>query len=201
MRLPSSTSTPDPEKSHLDKRLDADAVMPLTGQENEAGQIAQRVDQGHDLGRQAAARSADGLILRPPFAPVPCWWTRTIVPSMMAYSKSGSPDKLLKILSNTPFIAHLRKRLKTEFQCPNAACRSRHGDPVRATQSIASKNSRLSAPVRPGSPGLPGSSGATRSHCSSLKTLRSKAGLRFPTLNPISRPSGIPPVQPNVNTP
>ena len=39
----------------FDERLDADAVMPLTGQENEAGQIAQRVDQGHDLGRQAAA--------------------------------------------------------------------------------------------------------------------------------------------------
>ena len=49
----------------LDKRLDADAVMPLTGQENEAGQIALRVDQGHDLGRQAAARSADGLISSP----------------------------------------------------------------------------------------------------------------------------------------
>src|SRR6476469_788650 len=113
----------------LDERLDADAVMTLTGQENEAGQIAERVDQGHDLARQAAARSADGLISSPPFAPVPCWWTRTIVPSMMAYSKSGSPDKLLKILSNTPFIAHLRKRLKTEFQCPNASCRSRHGDP------------------------------------------------------------------------
>src|SRR5271166_1469867 len=25
-------------------------------------------------------------------APAPCWWTRTIVPSMLAYSKSGSPE-------------------------------------------------------------------------------------------------------------
>ena len=94
----------------LDERLDADAVMTLTGQENEAGQIAERVDQGHDLGRQAAARSADGLIRVPLFRgilPV----DRMIVPSMMAYSKSGSPDNLLKILFNTPFITHLRKRL------------------------------------------------------------------------------------------
>ena len=60
------------ELDRLDEWLDAHAVMTLTGQENEAGQIAERVDQCHDLGRQAATRSADGLIPRPPFAPVPC---------------------------------------------------------------------------------------------------------------------------------
>jgi hypothetical protein len=46
------------------------------------------VDQGHDLGRQAATRAAYDLILSPPFAPVPRWWTRTGVPSMRTYSKS-----------------------------------------------------------------------------------------------------------------
>ena len=55
-----------------DQRLDADAVMTLAGQEDEAGKIAQRVDERDDLGRQAAARAADGLILSPPFAPAPC---------------------------------------------------------------------------------------------------------------------------------
>jgi hypothetical protein len=46
--------------------------MPLTGQEHEADQIAERIDDHRDLRRQAAARFADGLILSPPFAPVPC---------------------------------------------------------------------------------------------------------------------------------
>jgi hypothetical protein len=44
----------------------------LARQENKARQIAQRVDQSDDLGRQAAARTPDRLILSPPFAPVPC---------------------------------------------------------------------------------------------------------------------------------
>jgi hypothetical protein len=44
----------------------------LTRQEHEANQIAERIDERCNLGRQAAARLADGLILSPPFAPVPC---------------------------------------------------------------------------------------------------------------------------------
>jgi hypothetical protein len=84
--------------------------MALTGQKNEAHEITQCIDQRHDFGRQPAARTADGLILGPPFAPVPFWWTRTIVPSIITYSKSGSPDKLVKIWSKTPFKLHRRKR-------------------------------------------------------------------------------------------
>ena len=52
--------------------LNADDVVTLARQQHEAGQIAERVDERRDLGRQAAARFADGLILSPPFAPVPC---------------------------------------------------------------------------------------------------------------------------------
>lgn len=50
----------------------ADAVVALAGQENEAAEIAERVDQRDDFRRQSAARPAYGLILSPPFAPVPC---------------------------------------------------------------------------------------------------------------------------------
>jgi hypothetical protein len=50
--------------------------VPLARQQHEAHQIAERVDERCNLRRQAAARLADGLILSPPFAPVPCWWTR-----------------------------------------------------------------------------------------------------------------------------
>src|ERR1700675_3023105 len=34
---------------------------------------------------------------------MPCWWARTIVPSMIVYSKSRSLDKASKRLSNTPY--------------------------------------------------------------------------------------------------
>ena len=55
-----------------DERLDADAVVPLPRQQDEARQIAQRIDERNDLSRQPAARPADGLILSPSFAPAPC---------------------------------------------------------------------------------------------------------------------------------
>src|ERR1700744_4344701 len=80
------------ERDIADQWVDSHAVMPLPRQENEARQIAERIDEREYLSRQPSTRSADRLILSPPFAPVPCWWTRTIVPSIMAYSKSGSPD-------------------------------------------------------------------------------------------------------------
>jgi len=175
-----------------DQRRDADAVVALAGQEDEAGQVAEGVDQGDDLGRQAAARAAYGLILSPPFAPVPCWWTRTMVPSMIAYSKSGSSDNFWKIRSNTPLSAQRRKRFHTEPHRPNVAGRSRHGEPVRTSHNTASRNCRLSRPERPGSPSFPGRSGATRSHCPSLNSVRSKVGLLSPALNQIFPLKGIP---------
>ena len=165
-----------------DQRFDADAIVPLTRQQDEARQIAERIDKRDDFGRQTAARSPDCLILSPPLAPAPCWWTRTIVPSIMAYSKSGSSDNALKRISKTPFAAQRRKRRKIEFHRPNSGCRSRQGAPVRAIQRTASTKPRLSCPLRPGSPGLPGSRGATRSHCPSLKIRRIKARLPISSL-------------------
>src|ERR1700736_665436 len=47
-----------------DQRLNTDAVVTLTGQKDEANEIAESVDQGHDFGSQAATRAAYGLILR-----------------------------------------------------------------------------------------------------------------------------------------
>jgi hypothetical protein len=56
----------------LDQRCDTDTVVTLARHQDEARKIAQRIDQRQDFGRQAATRSTDGLILSPPFAPVPC---------------------------------------------------------------------------------------------------------------------------------
>jgi hypothetical protein len=128
----------------------------LTGQEDEANEISEGIDQSHDLSGETATRAAYGLILSPPFAPVPCWWTRTSVPSMRTYSKSGSSQRALKTRSQTP--AQRQKRVYTVNHLPNASGRSRHGEPVRAIQRTASMKRR------PGSPTLPDSCGAIRSH-------------------------------------
>jgi len=46
--------------------------MRLTGQQQKGDQVAKRIDQGHDFGRQAATRAPDGLSDIPPFAPLRC---------------------------------------------------------------------------------------------------------------------------------
>ncbi len=56
-----------------DQRLDADHIVTLAGQEDEADQAAQSIHKGDDLGRQAASRASDGLIASPPFAPLAFW--------------------------------------------------------------------------------------------------------------------------------
>jgi hypothetical protein len=54
------------DRDAVQQRLGADAVVALAGQQHEAREVAECVDQNHDLGGQAAARPADGLILSPP---------------------------------------------------------------------------------------------------------------------------------------
>src|SRR3954466_3227804 len=48
-------------KAMPEQRPHADNVVMLAGQQDEAHQGAEGVDKGDDLGRQAAARAADGL--------------------------------------------------------------------------------------------------------------------------------------------
>jgi hypothetical protein len=163
----------------LDQGLNANGIVPLARQKDESGQVAKCVHKGHDFRGQASPRAANGLILSPPFAPVPCWWTRRIVPSAIAYSKSGSPDKALKIFSKIPFWDQRRKRRNAEFQHPKPAGKSRQGAPVRTIHKTASTKTRLSAAVRPGSLLLPGKSGAIFRYWASLNCVRSKADLHF----------------------
>src|ERR687893_1410651 len=168
------------EGDALDQRPHADGVVALAGQQDEPHQVAEGVDEGDDLGRQAAARAADGLVPGPPLAPLAFWWAVTMVPSTRAYSKSGSPDRRWKTRSNTPSFTQRRNRWKTLFHLPKAPGRSRQGTPVRTRHSTASRNSRLSFPVAPGSVGLPGSSGATFSQAASPTTNRSRSSMHRP---------------------
>ena len=56
----------------FDQRRNTDSVVALSGQENEAHQIAQGIGQGEYLGSPAASGLAYGLALSPPFAPWAC---------------------------------------------------------------------------------------------------------------------------------
>src|SRR3954469_10817902 len=154
------------------QRPHADAVVALAGQQDEAHQVAEGVDEGDDLGGQTAARAADRLVPGPPLAPLAFWWAVTMVPSIRAYSKSGSSDRHAKTRSNTRPFTQRRNRWKTLFQRPKSPGRSRHGAPVRTRHSTASRNSRLSLAVAPGSDALPGNRGATFSQAASPTTNR-----------------------------
>ena len=72
------------------------------------------------------------------------------MPSIIAYSMSGSPETWSKRRSNTPSRAQRRNRLKLLFQLPNSEGRSRHGEPVRTRRNTASKTCvrRCHTPIR-----------------------------------------------------
>lgn len=61
------------EGNAIYERFHALNVVSLTGQENEVGQVSERVDQSNDLSGQSAARAPNGLMLSPPFAPLAFW--------------------------------------------------------------------------------------------------------------------------------
>ena len=83
-------------------------IETMAGQENEADEIAERVGQRQNFGRHAAFGAADGLALRPPFAPCPWRWTLTMVASTMAYSMSGASEQASKSLVKTSALTQSR---------------------------------------------------------------------------------------------
>src|SRR5215211_7419487 len=98
----------------------------------EAGRVAERIHQRVDLRGRPALAAADGLILTPFLrAPALCWWARTIVESIMAYSLSASAARCWNTRSHTPALAQRLKRVCTLTPQPNRSGRSRHGTPVR----------------------------------------------------------------------
>ena len=55
----------------IDQGRHADGVMALTGQEDEADEVAECIGQRQDFRRDAALGAAYGLALSPPFTPCP----------------------------------------------------------------------------------------------------------------------------------
>src|SRR5437588_10025740 len=137
------------ERNAADQVLGLKDVVHLPARQDEANRVAKRVYARADLGAQAAARTPARLIFAPPFAPAACWWARTMVESMIRYSKSGFSTNAWKIRSQAPFLAQRRKRWKTLFQLPNSGGRSRQGAPARAIHSTASTNKPIVVAVPP----------------------------------------------------
>ena len=82
----------------------------LSGGQNHAQRLAQRIDREMQFGRQAPARAAQRL--RPYFfwAPEACWWARTMVESMNTRARSRSPASAKAIRSQTPASRQRAKR-------------------------------------------------------------------------------------------
>jgi len=166
------------ELDALDQRRDPHRIVALSRQQDESDEVAQGIGEGQDFGCHAALGLAYGLALSPPFAPCPWRWTLTMVASIIAYSMSGSSETASKSRLKTSALTQSRYRLKTVFQGPNWAGRSRHGLPVRAIHNTASTKRRLSVPLRPGSDFFPRQCGSIFAHWASVTTYRS-----IPSLN------------------
>ena len=114
------------------QRISADEIMGLSRGQQEAQRIAEGVNQSVDFGAQSALAAADRLIVIFFWgAPALCWWARTMVLSIIAYSLSASVARCSKRRCHTPFLAHRLNRLWVFFQSPNRSGRSRQGIPVR----------------------------------------------------------------------
>src|SRR3954462_14766478 len=90
-------------------------IAGLAGGEHEADRAAEPSHGEVDLGGQAAARASDRLIASPPFAPLACWWARTIVESMIRYPKYGSSVIPTNSRFQTPLRLQRLKRRNTLF--------------------------------------------------------------------------------------
>src|SRR4051794_3023305 len=115
------------------QRVRPGEVVLLPRAEREAGRVAERVDGGVDLRARAAPAAPDGLVARSPFfaAPAPCWWARTTVLSIIAYSLSASPAKCLRTLSRTPVLAQRPRGVGPFSRPPTRPGGPRHGIPAR----------------------------------------------------------------------
>ncbi len=121
----------------LEQRGSLRDVMCLALGQDESGKVAQALDQRVNLGAQSAPRAPDRLRAFFLAAPEECWCARTMVLSRNTSSKSASLANSANTLCHTPLFDQRANRMYTLFQSPNSSGRSRHGLPVRATQSTA----------------------------------------------------------------
>jgi hypothetical protein len=94
------------------QRVGAFKIMRLTTSQKERERIAQCVDHEMDFCAQPTFAAPDRLVFTLFFwAPALCWWARTIVLSIMAYSLSASAARSSNIFFQTPLLAQRENRV------------------------------------------------------------------------------------------
>lgn len=95
----------------LDQRAGDRGLVRLTCRELDVERQTESIHESVDLGGEASARAANGVVVDPPFPPAACWWLRTMVASAIDPSGSTSTRSARKTLFHSPCRAQLRKRL------------------------------------------------------------------------------------------
>ena len=98
---------------HLRQKLiGAIQIMGLAWAQQEGERITQGIDHGVDFGAQSALAAPDRLVFARFFwAPALCWWARTMVLSIMAYSLSASAARSSNSFFHTPVLAQRENRV------------------------------------------------------------------------------------------
>ncbi len=160
------------ERQAVDQRFRLRHIGRLTRRQDQPDRQSQPVHCGVDLGAEPASAAAQLLIglasgaVRFFLAPAAQGWARITVESRISHSTSGSCNTSNTAIQ-TPFRVQRSNRLQMEFPLPKRSGKSRHGAPVRAIHSTASKNRRLPLLTRLGSPARTGKRDSIRTQSAS----------------------------------
>ena len=95
----------------IEQRIDRARVVRLPGGQGEPDRAPLGVDEGVDLGREAAAGATETMISTPLFAVAACWCARIEVLSIIWISPSYAAVMASISRSQTPALRHRTKRL------------------------------------------------------------------------------------------
>jgi three-Cys-motif partner protein len=168
----------DARRHVLEQGPERAGLVRLPGREDDGQGQAAGVAAEVQLGREPAARSAQGLTVPPPFAPAACWWARIVVPSSICSRSSAAPlpARAWNTASNTPRSRQRAKRRQTVFRLPYRSGMVRQRAPSRARHRMPSRRRRFS---RPGRPRSVDSSGPTSPHSASVRSPEATPSSRY----------------------
>jgi hypothetical protein len=107
-------------RTKIEQDLEVRRIALLAAGQIEGDGMAVEIGLQVDLGREAAARAAEGLTVLPPFAPAAETWARTTVESNICtkWAEEDSEARWSKKASNTPALLSRSKRFQTLFHLP-----------------------------------------------------------------------------------
>jgi hypothetical protein len=107
-------------------------VAGLPTGEMKSSRVAEGIDRSVDLGAQSALAAPDGLVCALFFsAPALCWWARTMLEPIIAYSLSASWARCANSFFHTPRLVQRLIRVCTTRKSPKPSGKSRQDIPAR----------------------------------------------------------------------